>query len=335
MNTDLHQWAESLSSDDLALPQHGVRPERLRAWAKRMLFYILNLCEQPLKNYLGIIAAVSDNSESAYAKTQRAMLNSLLTCLSAPSAVVQRLKRLEDKGLRTLRNAGAHIANVTISEGLIHIQSKSNKGPETWQPERMRDVFESLLVTLEAISLGVSIGAGPHYQSPEAEHPNEAVASGSDLSVIEQLFTVWMEWLDAKVSLKDQTITVEARSNGPIRFWTLVRASTRCNMCKPAKTLICHVTPAYDGAVSRTMVIEIPILSHTETRPQDDPAVEEKVMLEMAGRIKIDGTKLFGYDGYGGLDRLQADQRFWEGARQHGFIQSETSDLFIPVSAEA
>ena len=342
MNTDIYNLSSVLGGDDgLALPESGAAPDRMRVWVLRILPYIQHVVEQMLKNYLGmLIAADCDDPVATYQKTQGYVLGEFAQDNGTPDEVKVLLRRV-----RPLRNAAAHIANVTIADGQILIRPRNGADHEPWQPEEVEDAFKSLLRTLGAVSLGVTIGAGPHYQASAAEEISEAVAAGSDLSLIEHLLTIWMEWSDVRASFHDGTITVEARSAGPVRFGTLVMASGQCNICEAAETLICRVTPVGDGAVWSPMAIEMRVPpSRSDAQPQDDSAAEERIMSEMVESGKIDDAQFFDEpNSYGGMQRLCSDQRFWEGqdgfglARwssdlpegQDSFIQ-KPSDLWVP-----
>lgn len=325
MNTDMREWAAMLSRGDLVCPEPGENPENIRAWVLRVLRCISDLSEQALKNYLGIFIAVdSEDPVSAYDETQQYTLGDFSNHNETPPAVV---RLLEKKGkIRMLRNARSHVANITVTEeGQILIRPRG-ADYEPWQPEEIEDVFKTLLQMLWALSLGVAIGAGHPYQSSAAEDISDAVAAGSDLSLIKHLLATWMEWSDVRASFHDGTITVEARSAGPVRFGTLAIASGQCNVCAAAKTLACTVTSIGDGAVRPPMTIEMPVHSRSDARPQDDPAAEERIILAMAQSVKIDGAQFLDEppDGYGGMRRLCSDQRFWEG--QDGFGLAQWSD---------
>ena len=340
MNADIYALASLPGDDDdLALPEPGAAPELMRDWARRILGHVRHACEQTLKNYLGmVIAADSDDPVAAYKKTQECTVGDFARDNGTPEDMKALLSRV-----RPLRNADAHV-DFTIADGQILIRPRKGSDHEPWQPEEVEEAFKSLLRMLGAVSLGATIGAGPHYQASAAEEISEAVAAGSDLSLIEHLLTTWMEWSDVRASFHDGTITAQARSAGPIRFGTLVMAAGQCNICEAAETLICRVTPVGDGALWSPVAIEMRVHSRSDARPQDDSAAEERIMSEMAQSVKIDGARFFDEpNSYGGMQRLCSDQRFWEGqdgmglARwssdlpegQDSFTQ-RPSDLWVP-----
>lgn len=327
MNTDLHEWTASLAADDLSPPPSDAAPECLRAWAKRLLLYIMDLCEQSLRNYLGIIIAArpADGvvADVVYWNAQNATLHKLLNdpataCKgtaspAAPDEVTQRLKLLEDQGLRAMRNARAHLADFTIVGGRVRA------GEKEWTPEEMRGAFELLVSTLGALSLAVTIGAGRHYKSSGGSGHSEAADACFDLSAVERLLCSWMGWPSADVSLAGTIITAEVRSSDPIRFKTLVHAASHCRLLEgePADTMICRVTPA--DAANRAVSIELPISSSAEAQHLRDNPDDEEMMLEWSDRTKIDNCKLMvptEAGGYGGWPRMQEDYRFWEAGRQ-------------------
>ena len=340
MNADIYALSSLLGDDDdLALPEPGAAPGLMRVWAHRILAHIRHACEQTLKNYLGMVIAVgSDDPVAAYKETQEYTVGEFARANGTPDDMKALLNRV-----RPLRNADAHV-DFTIKNRQILIRPRKGSDHEPWQPEEVEDAFKTLLRTLGAVSLGATIGVGPHYQASAAEEISEAAAAGSDLSLIEHLLTTWMEWSDVRASFHDGAIAVEARSAAPVRFGTLGMASGQCNVCEAAETLICRVTPVGDGAVRPPMAIEMPVPSPSDARTQDDPAAEERIMLAMSQSVKIDGAQFLDEppDGYGGMRRLCSDQRFWEGQDGFGLVRwsdikegqdsftQRPSDLWVP-----
>lgn len=125
MNEDLLGWLLGEQSKTLSLPGPE---ENLRPWAQRVLQFIMNLSEQPAKNYLGMLIAVAD-PETSHEATQRLELGRLLNHArakkAAPESVISRLDRA-----RPLRNSAAHVANLSIVDGHIELQG------DKWTPRR-------------------------------------------------------------------------------------------------------------------------------------------------------------------------------------------------------
>lgn len=211
MNADIYALSSLLGDDDdLALPEPGAAPGLMRVWAHRILAHIRHACEQTLKNYLGMVIAVgSDDPVAAYKETQEYTVGEFARANGTSDDMKALLNRV-----RPLRNADAHV-DFTIKNRQILIRPRKGSDHEPWQPEEVEDAFKTLLRTLGAVSLGATIGVGPHYQASAAEEISEAAAAGSDLSLIEHLLTTWMEWSDVRASFHDGAIAVEARSAGP------------------------------------------------------------------------------------------------------------------------
>ena len=114
MNLDLARWSRQF------VPFKDY--EDLRERVSAMLCFILRLCEQPLKHYLGIAIAVAPQGEP-YDETQDMTVGKILHKASVHVPwISNRINRIN-----YLRNAAAHISNYTIDNGQIAIRSRKGK----------------------------------------------------------------------------------------------------------------------------------------------------------------------------------------------------------------
>lgn len=285
MNEDLLGWLLGEQSKNLSLPGPG---ENLRPWAQRVLQFIMNLSEQPAKNYLGMLIAVAD-PETGHAATQRLELGRLLDRArakkAAPESVISRLGRA-----RPLRNSAAHMANLSIVDGRVELQG------DKWTPEALIGELESLLQTVGVLSLAVDIWSGRAALSDGGD--GSAPGDGDDgLAPMEDLLACWMEWSDVKAARSGPQITVTARASGPILFFTLIQAAGFFRGYEGAARAVFDIDHGMDD-IGR-VVIGFPIL------PLD---ADEQAMWDSMPRITIDGEPIHGP--YGGIARLMDDHRF-------------------------
>lgn len=324
MNAALRHWAGRAAFGDGDPP-----PGELQGWAIELAEHVMRVSERSLRFYLGIVIAARPRpgagAAEIYRKTQRTdSLHVVLTRGAVPDALKARRKELLDRGLTVLRNAGGHSANLSADgdQVLIHASNDPNAGPQSWTLDEMRAVADLMHRTAGALSVAVAIGSGFGRILP----PGEA---GGGLAALEQLLETWMEWSAVKASADGTTVTVQARSPGPIRFKTLFHAAG----CSPAligdgaDTLRCEVILIDANAVHPPVLIEMPMPPIASKSTPPDGADLEKLMQETGERIKIDGASLMVLDAdgapdatvtktnYGGPRRLWDDKRFWESTR--------------------
>lgn len=288
MNEDLLGWLLGEQSKTLSLPGPE---ENLRPWAQRVLQFIMNLSEQPAKNYLGMLIAVAD-PETGHAATQRLELGRLLNHArakqAAPESVISRLDRT-----RPLRNSAAHIANLSIVGGRIELQG------DKWTPEALIGELKNLLQTVGVLSLAVAIGSGRATRAALSDDGDGSVPGDGDdgLVPMEDLLACWMEWSDVKAARSGPQITVTARASGPILFYTLMQAAGFFRSYEGAATAVFDINHGMDD-IGR-VVIGFPILP---------PDADEQAMWDSMPRFTIDGEPI--HDTYGGIARLMDDHRF-------------------------
>lgn len=288
MNHDLLEWAKQAEDDDWVPP-----PDDLRPWADHMLRTVGDICEQPLKFYLGLLIAVAktkDDSPAPTFGTTQAHPWTIGKLLDHPTSKRCGTSRLGAS--RKMRNASAH-RDFTINDGCIESQS------EIWTPEVMLAERDVLLRVVGALSLGAAIGAGKHYTIPGDEQRLED--SYDDFTLIADFWACWMEWTQVTATRQDQILLVEAWSDGPIRFGNLMHAAGHCNAFEDVRQVVCRIEHGIAGG--GPLVIQIPIF------PQgDDP--DESTIAETVKRATIDDAPIVDPEGYGGIERLAKDRRF-------------------------
>ncbi len=329
MNVALHRYARRTA----AAPDNSALPEELLGEALKLTEHVRDVTEQSLRFYLGIIiasryqtgtdAASHADAVGRYKKTQYTdTLGKLLTRKQVPDALSRRRQDLLDRGLAALRNAGAHPANINATDDkvLIHASSDNAEAPfEEWTLEQMRDVTDLMRRTTGALSVAVSIASCGRVLPPGEE--------GGGLSALERLLETWMEWSGVTASADGESvITVQARAPGAIRFGNLVHAAGGCPALVGhiADTLRCEVTPIDAAAVLPQITIEMPIPGPEDVPADADDSDYERMALEKAAKIKIDGKPFMILDAdgkplgpgdapanYGGPVRMRQDRRFW------------------------
>lgn len=288
MNEDLLGWLLGEQSKNLSLPGPG---ENLRPWAQRVLQFIMNLSEQPAKNYLGMLIAVAD-PETGHAATQQLELGRLLSRArakqAAPESVISRLDRV-----RPLRNSAAHMANLSIVGGRIELQG------DNWAPEALIGELENLLQTVGVLSLAVAIGSGRAARAALSDGGDGSAPGTADDSLVpmEDLLGCWMEWSDVKAARSGPQITVTARASGPILFCTLIQAVGFFRGYEGTAEAVFDIDHNMDD-IGR-VVIGSPILP---------PDADEQARWDSMPRLTIDGEPIHG--AYGGIARLMDDHRF-------------------------
>ena len=269
----------------------GEYPEGMdarRRWTREFLSVFEDLCSQPLTFYLGMLIASSD-SDIPFDLTQTWTLGELFRKLPKPLETLP--GRLDAS--RKLRNASAHMANVSIrTDGRIVIRGK--KTCTVWEAQEMTDEFGALSLTVGALSMAATLACSPRDE-PDSGQDLDL----DDLAPITDLLASWMEWTEIKTTRPGDYFMVEALTDRPIRFATLLDSLDMCRLYGWAKTLVCRVRHNFDDAGS--VLIRLPV-----RQPSGEPPEQE--MEYMCRNATIDGDPLI--DVYGGQERMAADPRF-------------------------